>query len=163
MQRRNFVTGCLSAAAAAIASLFPGRPVQAKPETLEPEIVNPLKCSYFVFDDEMIGCFLDEGYSETSALNEAESYIPDHCDEGWDESVENIRVGIVTHVSCKINERPPTEEELEIHPEWSYYCEYEMQETEEYQALKQMLREHALMKRILADRGIDVSDLSGVA
>lgn len=33
MQRRNFVTGCLSAAAAAIASLFPGRPVQAKPET----------------------------------------------------------------------------------------------------------------------------------
>jgi len=160
MQRRNFIQAGL----AVIAGLLSGRSVQAKPEPIraELEFLNPVENSYFVFDDELNGNFLDEGHSEGSALNEAESIIPDHCDDGWDESVKNIRVGIVTHESRKINERPATEEELEWHPEWEYYCEYEMQETEEYKALKHMIQEHAIMKRMLADHGLTIPDVSAV-
>ena len=50
--------------------------------------------------------------TEAEAREQAEKYIEDWLDDGWDEQVENVLVGKVTEKATQVNrrERPPESE-----------------------------------------------------
>ncbi|QLI49445.1 hypothetical protein vBPaeMUSP18_03 [Pseudomonas phage vB_PaeM_USP_18] len=90
---------------------------------------------YFIFDPEQ-GEFV---YFRTAEDRDqsADGIIQSYLDDGWDEAVENIVAGEVTHTCDKVNvqERPP-EDEIDGEgydqdgnywaEEWSYRCGYEL-------------------------------------
>ncbi|RCL23004.1 hypothetical protein C6A77_19390 [Pseudomonas sp. AFG_SD02_1510_Pfu_092] len=90
---------------------------------------------FFVFDA-MDG---DHYYFKSAAERDqyAEYMIGNYMDDGWDESVEQVMAGELTHLARQTNrvERPPAEE-LDAEgcdregrhwrQGWAYYCDYEL-------------------------------------
>ena len=84
----------------------------------------------FFVHDELNG---DIDYFETKeeALRHAKNIISDNSDDGFPEEILDgaIKVGLITHCSMKVNERPiPQDEKDQYPPEWSFLCEVEMGE-----------------------------------
>lgn len=90
---------------------------------------------FFVFDAQDG----DHYYFATAADRDqyAQYLIGNYMDDGWDESVEQVMAGELTHLVQQTNrvERPPAEEiDDEGHDEdgrywddaWSHYCDYEL-------------------------------------
>lgn len=90
---------------------------------------------FFVFDA-MDG---DHYYFKSAAERDqyAEYMIGNYMDDGWDESVEQVMAGELTHLAQQTNrvERPPADELDETGCDregrswqhgWEYYCDYEL-------------------------------------
>lgn len=80
---------------------------------------------YFVYCSE-------NGYesfeTEEEAIKEAERRIDeerDAADDGWDENVETITYGKITHASFKTGERSVMEEDM-VSKDCEFICDYKM-------------------------------------
>lgn len=91
--------------------------------------------TFFIYDPEGGGFSY---FKSAEARDEAkENIIQSYLDDGWDETVEQVVAGEVTHTCQKINLVPrPPEDQIDEkgcdrdgeywEPNWDYRCEYDL-------------------------------------
>lgn len=102
--------------------------------TVEVDYFPSKEFKYFLYDPEYGFLYFK---SEEDRKETEQTIIHDYCDDGWDETVENILVGEITGTCEQVNvrKRPPAEElDEDGHDtdgnywggEFDTYCNYEI-------------------------------------
>lgn len=94
----------------------------------------PDRC-FFIYDPEGAGF----SYFESAEARDAakDDIIRAYLDDGWDETVEQVVAGVLTHTCEKINVVPrPPEDQINENgldqdgdhwePDWAYRCDYDL-------------------------------------
>lgn len=90
---------------------------------------------YFIYDPDGEGFIYYKSAEDRAA--DSRNIIAQYLDDGWDEAVENVVAGEITHTCDKTNVRPrPPEDEIDEDgqdgegdywaEEWSCKCDYEL-------------------------------------
>jgi len=87
-----------------------------------------MKEKYFLYDPEN---GFETFETNKKCLEEANNSIQHYLHDGWDENVENVVIGIITHSAMKTNvehkpNNPEEAEDINCSNEFAYTCDYEM-------------------------------------
>ncbi|MCJ8337610.1 MAG: hypothetical protein MJK10_03985 [Pseudomonadales bacterium] len=101
--------------------------------TAKPQFSATPECPYFVYGDSGEGFVYFNNEAERDAY--AKVLVDGYYADGWDENVEDVVAGKLTHTTQAINrvERPGNideegydEQGTHWEPHWSYMCSYEL-------------------------------------